>query len=107
MSLRTLVAAMTMLAGLACLPSRPANVPKDAAWVGTRDEGCFLKIGESEFMGWRMEGWDRGGALVVEGIWELDGIARAEINMKEITRFDGRTFYMADGATIAKAVAPN
>jgi hypothetical protein len=99
---RTPAAAMMTMVGLACLSSRPANVPKDAPWVGTKDEGCFLKIGDRVFAGWHMEGWDKGGTLVVEGIWELDGMARAEIHTKEITRFDGRTFFMADGATITK-----
>jgi len=102
MSFRIPVVATMLLVAVACLPSRPANVPKDANWVGTRGEGCFLKIGDREITGWHMEGWDKDGKQVVEGIWELDGIARASIDTKEITRFDGKTFYMADGATIAR-----
>lgn len=96
------LAALIALMAIACLPSRPANVPEDAPWVGGRGEGCFLKIGEREFKGWRMEGWDKEGVQIVEGIWELDGIARAKINTKEITRFDGQTFYMEDGAKITR-----
>jgi hypothetical protein len=102
MFLRIPVAAISLLACLACLPSRPANVPKDAPWVGTREEGCFLRIGDREFKGWKMEGWDKNGTLIIEGLWELDGIARARINTDEITRFDGHTLYMTDGAVIAK-----
>jgi len=102
MFLQKPLAALTVLTAIACLPSRPANVPEDAPWVGTRSKGCFLKIGEREFKGWHMEGWDKNGTQIVEGIWELDGIARANINTKEITKFDGQTFYMQDGAKITR-----
>ena len=95
-------APLMILAALACSPNRPANVPDGATWVGSGTEGCFLKIGEREILGWQMEGWGRDGTQVVEGIWDLDGIARARINIKEITRFDGEMFYLVDGAKIYK-----
>jgi hypothetical protein len=98
-------AALVMFTALACSPNRPSNVPEDARWVGSSKEGCFLKIGERVFAGWYLEGWDKDGKLVVEGVWELDGIARAAIQLKEIVRFDGQTFYLDDGAKITKFVA--
>jgi len=96
------LAALVMFAAVACLPSRPANVPQDAHWVGSAKEGCFLKIGKREFKGWHMEGWDKNGKQVVDGIWELGGIARAVIQPKEIIRFDGQVFYLDDGAKITR-----
>jgi hypothetical protein len=96
------VAALAVFAALACSPNRPSGVPEDARWVGSSKEGCFLKIGERGFFGWHMEGWDKSGKLVVEGVWELDGIARANIQLKDIVRFDGQTFYLDDGAKIVK-----
>jgi hypothetical protein len=96
------MATLVMLTAVACLPSRPSGVPEDAHWVGSAKEGCFLKIGEREFAGWHMEGWDKNGKLVVEGIWELDGIARANVQPKEIVRFDGQTFFLDDGAKITR-----
>jgi hypothetical protein len=94
------VAALVILAGVACQPNRPATVPQDAPWVGSNKEGCFLKIGKRVFEGWHMEGWDKDGNRILDGIWELDGIARATIQPKEITRFDGEVFYLEDGAKI-------
>ena len=97
-------AALILITAVACSPAprRPAGVPEDAVWVGSASEGCFLKIGQREFAGWHMEGWDREGKQVVEGIWDLEGIARAAIQPKEIIRFDGQTFHMDDGATITR-----
>lgn len=94
-------AALIIIATLACSPKpsgpqRPASVPFDSVWVGSATEGCFLKIGKRVFKGWPMEGWDKDGAQVVEGVWELEGIARAEIKPAEITRFDGTAFYLGD-----------
>jgi hypothetical protein len=100
--LRKPLTALMMLMVIVCSPSRPDNVPLDAPWVGSNSEGCFLKIGERVFKGWHMKGWDKKGNMIVEGVWELDGIARAVINTKEITRFDGATFYMEDGAKITR-----
>jgi hypothetical protein len=96
------VAALIMFAAIACSPSRPSGVPEDARWAGSAKEGCFLKVGERVVAGWHLEGWDKGGKLVVDGVWELDGIARASIQLKEIVRFDGQTFYLDDGAKITK-----
>ena len=108
MSLHKYFAALAVLSALACspAPNRPANVPEDARWVGTLKEGCFLKIGNREFSGWQMEGWDKDGNLVVEGIWELDGIARARIQPEEITKFDGSVFHLDDGARITRQDLP-
>lgn len=94
------IAVLTVVCAMACLPSRPRNVPEDATWVGSNKEGCFLKIGKREFAGWHFEGWDKEGKQIVDGIWELDGIARANISLKSITRFDGQVFYLEDGAKI-------
>ena len=96
------LAALIIYVAVACSPSHPANVPQDAQWVGSAKEGCFLKIGKREFRGWHMEGWDKNGKQVVDGIWELDGIARATIQPKEIVRFDGHVFYLDDGAKITR-----
>jgi hypothetical protein len=91
-----------MLLAIGCLPKPPANVPEGAVWVGSGKEGCFLKIGERVPSGWHMEGWDKSGAQILDGIWELEGIARAQINTKKITKFDGNTFYLEDGAKITR-----
>ena len=97
-----LATAPALIFAVACLPSRPAGVPEDAQWAGTRSQGCFLLVGIREFRGWHMEGWDKDGNKIVDGIWELDGIARAKIHHKDIVKFDGQTFYMDDGGKIAK-----
>jgi hypothetical protein len=97
-----LAAPSALVFAVACLPSRPAGVPEDAQWAGTRSQGCFLIVGKREFSGWHMEGWDKDGNKIVEGIWELDGIARAKIRHEDIVKFDGQTFYMDDGGKIAK-----
>ncbi|MDR2697201.1 MAG: hypothetical protein LBB40_01850 [Holophagales bacterium] len=96
------VAALLIFAAVACSPDRPANVPQDAPWVGTAKEGCYLKVGKREFRGWHMEGWNKNGDQILDGIWELDGIARAVIQPKEIKRFDGQVFYLDDGAKITR-----
>ncbi|MCL1907808.1 MAG: hypothetical protein FWG12_00385 [Holophagaceae bacterium] len=102
MNLLRPVPALMMVCALACLPSRPTVVPEDATWVGSRKEGCFLKIGKREFRGWHFEGWDKEGKQIVDGIWELDGIARATISFKSIIKFDGQVFYLDDGAKITR-----
>jgi hypothetical protein len=99
------VAALVVFTAIACSPGRPSGVPEDARWVGSAKEGCFLKIGERVFAGWHLEGWNKDGKLVVEGVWELDGIARVAIQPKEIVRFDGQTFYLDDGAKIIRFIA--
>jgi hypothetical protein len=97
-----MAAAPVLLFAVACLPSRPAGVPEDAQWAGTRSQGCFLKVGKREFSGWHFEGWDKEGNQIVDGIWELDGIARARIYHKDVIKFDGQTFFMDDGGKITK-----
>jgi hypothetical protein len=103
------VISLLAILAVACnpTPNRPVAVPENAVWVGSSKEGCFLVIGKREFLGWNLEGWDKDGNKVVEGIWELEGIARAVIQPQEIVKFDGQTFHLDDGAKVNKVSIDN
>ena len=88
-------------------PVKPAGVPGDTFWVGTRKSGVFVVIGPKDRDGWRMKAFDdRTGALKADGLYTLRGLARAELAPQELVAFDGTGFQLADGALLLPKAKP-
>lgn len=103
-----LVAALML--GAACAPrapEKPAGVPAESFWVGTRKTGVFVVIGPKERDGWRIKAFDdRQGTPKADGVFTLRGIARAELTPEELVAFDGTAFKLSDGALLVPKAKP-
>ena len=88
-------------------PRKPAGVAPEAFWVGNRHGGVFVVIGPKDRDGWRIRiADDHTGAARADGLFNLRGIARAEIAPEDITAYDGTALHLADGATLVPKRKP-
>jgi len=96
------LALLAVMAGCAPrAPRKPAGVAPEAFWVGDRQGGVFVVIGPKDRDGWRIRiSDDRTGAARAEGLFNLRGIARAEIAPEDIASYDGTALHLADGAIL-------
>ena len=100
-----LVLLAVMLGCAARAPRKPAGVPPESFWVGTRHSGVFVIIGAKEREAWRIRIFDdRSGAVRAEGPFILRGIARADIDAEDIASFDGTNLHLTDGALLVPKV---
>ncbi len=88
---------------LACGARRPAQVPAEARWVGSADQGAWILVGARQDGRWPLRAWDRHGALKVEGPYLLRGMARVSIEAHEPAAWDGRQLALKDGSLLVPA----
>lgn len=98
---RLLLVTLLLVSSLACSPRRPAGVPADATWVGSRKQGAFVQMGGQTLDGWRFKIYDRQGLLVADAPFVLRGVGRSELDPQDLTGWDGRNLYLKDGAVLA------
>ncbi len=88
-------------------PQKPAGLPEESFWVGTRQSGVFVLIGPKDREGWKVKIFnDHSGAIQAEGLFTLRGMARAEITREDLLSYDGNALHLADGALLAPKVKP-
>ncbi len=88
---------------LACGVRRPAQVPRESVWVGDKAGGAFVLLGTREGSRWRLKVWSRDGALLADGPFALQGMARASIEPHELAAWDGRRLALKDGSLLVPA----
>ena len=82
-------------------PRRPKNVPEGSFWVGPRKIGIFVQFGEPAGTGWHVTIYDaHTGGVKVQGIYLLQGFARAEFVKEDFAGWDGRNILLADGGRL-------
>ena len=82
-------------------PRRPKQVPEGSFWVGPRKTGIFVKFGEPVGIGWNVTIYDaHSGAVKVQGVYVLQGFARAEFVKEDFAKWDGRNILLTDGGRL-------
>jgi hypothetical protein len=101
------ILAVELLGCAARAPQKPAGLPAEASWVGTRKGGAFILIGPKDRDGWKVKVFDdHTGAIRADGLFTLrGGIGRAELSNSEVVSYDGHALHLADGALLAPKTA--
>lgn len=96
--------ALPVLAVLAlssgCTPTRPAGVPPEAFHAGQGKARVWISVGEREPLGWKLRVYDRKGALLKEGSFRMQGMARAQVLPEEVVGWDGSALLLTDGGKL-------
>ena len=96
---------VVMLGCAARAPRKPAGLPSESFWVGDGKAGLFVVIGPKDRDGWLVKEFDdRSGALKADGLFNLRGIARAEIGPEDIDACQGTALHLRDGAWLVAKV---
>lgn len=91
---------ISLLTFSACGVRRPSQVPRESVWVGDKDRGAFVLLGEREGNTWNIRVWDRNGKPLAAGHFVLRGMARATIEPHEFAAWDGRQLALQDGTLL-------
>lgn len=101
--LRPLSALLALALLTGCGDRRPAGVPAEARWVGPKDTGAWVRVGDRENGRWRVQAWGRDGAVVADGPYQLRGMARVSVEPHELAAWDGRQLALRDGTLLVPA----
>jgi hypothetical protein len=87
-------------------PRKPAGMPSEAIWVGSRSDGAFVQIQTKELEGWKIRVYDRHGKTLAEGLYILRSAARSELQPDDLASYSNGVLHLKDGSLMTPKTKP-